>query len=174
MTREEMCEEWLADLPREARILEVGPNLGYQLEALRRVGFKSLVGVEIQPYCVKKAKSMHPDITLIEGSALDIPFKDNYFDCVFSHNVLIHISPESLSTAIDEMVRTTNSYLWIFEYFSEEFEEIHYRDHDDLLWKADYGKLFVQQYPRLSILKEKIFDYLDDAPLQDKAYLLKK
>ena len=50
MTREEMCEEWLTGLPKDARILEVGPNLGYQLEALKRVGFTNLMGVEIQPY----------------------------------------------------------------------------------------------------------------------------
>jgi len=30
VTREDFCREWLANVPRDARILEVGSNVGHQ------------------------------------------------------------------------------------------------------------------------------------------------
>jgi len=42
------------------------------------MGFKNLYGVEINKKAIEISKSITKNIYIIQGSALDIPFKDNY------------------------------------------------------------------------------------------------
>src|SRR6186713_2429201 len=48
----------LNDLRKDARILEVGCNIGMQLRAFQRMGFTELYGIELQQYAVEKAKQV--------------------------------------------------------------------------------------------------------------------
>jgi len=66
------------------RILEVGCNVGNQLRMLQRMGFNNLYGIELQQYAIEKAKALTKRINIIHGVADDIPFKDGYFDMVFT------------------------------------------------------------------------------------------
>lgn len=79
------------------RVLEVGCNVGNQLRMLQNMGFRNLYGIELQQYAVEKAKSLTQGINIIQGIGDDIPFKDGYFDMVFTSGVLIHISPDNIN-----------------------------------------------------------------------------
>ena len=173
-TRVEFCHDWLGELPRKTRILEIGSNVGHQLRCLRKIGFTSLFGIEIQRYCVDKAKELTFGVDIIEGSAFDIPFKDGYFDLVFTNNVLIHFAPGDLPIVFDEMNRVTRRYIWGFEYYAPEISEKMYRGNTNLLWKADYAGLMLGRYPDMHLLREAKYSYRDDANNTDKAYLLEK
>jgi pseudaminic acid biosynthesis-associated methylase len=172
--RDAINEDWLREVPREARVLEIGANIGNQLRALRRIGFRRLYGVEIQRYCVEEAKRLNPEVDIIEGSGFDIPFKDGFFDLVFTNNVLIHIAPDDIGGLLDEMQRVTRRWIWGFEYYAPEFTEIPYRGHEHLLWKADYAALFRARFPALRSVREELLDCLDEPGKQDKLYLLEK
>jgi pseudaminic acid biosynthesis-associated methylase len=174
VTRDDMIRDWLSDVPKDARILEIGANIGNQLEALRRVGFTNLIGLELQRFCVEKSKSLHPQVDIIQGSGSDIPFRDGYFDLVFTNNVLIHISPDVIGQIIGEMYRVSNQYIWGFEYYAPEFTNIHYHGQSSLLWKADYAGLFQQQHPDLKLIRGELFNCLDEPGNVDKQYLLDK
>lgn len=89
--RTAMNEEFLGDLDRSLKILEVGANMGLQLELLRGMGFTNLCGIEINEHAVLRAKAIHPRVDIIKGSAFDLPFRDKYFDLVFTSGVLIHV-----------------------------------------------------------------------------------
>ena len=173
-TRDQIVADWLGELSREARVLEVGANVGNQLRALARVGFRHLYGVEVQRYCVEQAKQLAPEADIVEGSAFDLPFKDGFFDLVFTNNVLIHISPDDIGAVMDEMHRVTRRWIWGFEYYAPEFTEVPYRGRERLLWKADYAKLFVQRFDDLVSAREEVFECRDEAGKLDKAYLLRK
>ena len=173
-SRDDINNELFSGISRDLRVLEVGSNIGYQLQSLHRAGFHKLHGIEIQRHCVDKAKKLWEGIDIIEASAFDIPFKDNYFDLVFTNNVLIHFSPDDISKVMDEMYRVTNKYIFGFEYYAENFTEINYRGLGNLLWKADYSRLFQEKHPDLEVVTETFFDCLDDPGMRDKAYLLKK
>ena len=82
VTRETMNMDLIGTLDRQLRILEVGTNSGNQLNVLQKMGFKNLYGIEIIKYALVKAKERLHNVNLIEGSATDIPFKDNFFDLV--------------------------------------------------------------------------------------------
>lgn len=173
-TKDEINEDFLGHLDRGIRILEVGSNVGNQLRALRRLGFHRLYGIELQRHCVDRAHETNPEIDIIEGSAFDLPFKDGFFDLVFTNNVLIHIAPADIGTVLAEMHRVTSRYIWGSEYFAETFEEIPYHGQKNLLWKADYAGLFRERFADLSVEREELLPYLDEQGPVDKMYLLRK
>lgn len=172
--RDELNREWLSFLPKDARILEIGANIGNQLEALRRIGFSNLYGLEVQRYCVTEAKRLHPEVDIIEGSALDIPFKDGFFDLVFTNNVLIHIAPTDLPILMREVARVCRGHVMGFEYYAPEFTNINYRGNTNLLWKADYSRLYQETCPQFKVEREELFPCLDEPGNVDKLFLLRK
>lgn len=174
--RKKMNESFLASLPKETRILEVGCNTGMQLANLKSMGFTSLYGIELQDYAVQKAKDYTQGINIIQGSAFDIPFKDKFFDLVFTSGVLIHISPENLPGVFSEMYRCSKKYLWGFEYYADQTTSIKYRGNEGFLWKANYGKLMRGQFKDLNLVKEEFFPYITEAEKGnvDFMYLLEK
>ena len=100
------------------------------------MGFENLSGIEIQEEIVTKAQSRVPWARVTEGSALRIPFPDASFDMVFTSGLLIHIAPQDLPVAMNEIYRCAKRWIWGFEYHSPQMTEIPYRGHSELLWKA--------------------------------------
>ncbi len=173
VTRTAINTEFIGKFNRNMKILEVGSNIGNQLLALQKIGFKNIFGLEPLKYAVELSKKRSIGINIIQGSAFDIPFKDNYFDLVFTSGVLIHISPKDIHKAIKEIYRCSNKYIWGFEYFSEKYQEISYRGEKNLLWKADFPKLYIQDFPDLKLIKVKKIKYSVDNNI-DEMYLLEK
>jgi pseudaminic acid biosynthesis-associated methylase len=173
ISRTELNRKFLDGMDRSMRILEVGSNLGNQLVCLQRMGFKSLFGIELQSYAVEMAKSKTKGINIIQGEASDIPFKDGFFDMVFTSGVLIHIAPQNLNDVLNEIHRCTKNYIFGFEYYSNETEEIPYRDNRDLLWKANYARKYIELFDDLSLVKEEHVRYLENENI-DSMFLLKK
>jgi pseudaminic acid biosynthesis-associated methylase len=173
VTRTQLNKQFLAGIPRDARILEVGCNTGNQLLLLQQMGFRELFGIEIQPYALEGARSRLKGVQLLEAAAFDIPYPDGYFDLVFTSGVLIHVSPGDLPVAMAEIHRCSGSYLWGLEYYSPETTEINYRGHQNLLWKTDYANHYLKQFEDLELLKLEYLPYLE-GPNIDCVFLLKK
>jgi pseudaminic acid biosynthesis-associated methylase len=173
VTRTELNQRFLEGMDRSTRILEVGSNVGTQLLCLQSMGFVNLYGIELQSYAVELSKAETKRINIIEGSAFDIPYKDAYFDLVFTSGVLIHINPSDIVRVLREIFRCTREYIWGFEYYADEHTEITYRGHKELLWKANYAKLYLEQFEDLKIVKEERLKYLDSDNI-DTMFLLKK
>ena len=173
ITRAELNERFLGSVNRSARILEVGSNVGNQLLCLQRMGFTNLYGIELQTYAVELSKRQTQQINIIQGSAFDIPYKDGYFDLVFTSGVLIHLSPDDIGKALAEIHRATKKYIWGFEYWSEETRQVTYRGNENLLWKADYAGLYLKSFNDLKLIKEEKLKYLNDDN-RDVMYLLEK
>lgn len=176
ISRTDMNYQFLGYMDRNIKILEVGSNIGLQLQFLQRAGFKNLYGIEISPYAVEVSKATTKGINIIQGFAQDIPFKDNYFDLVFTSRVLIHINPDELHSIMREMYRCTMSFIWGFEYFSYEIKQVKYREAketSDLLWKANFPKIFGDFFPDVRLIKEMHFKYLQNDN-EDVMYLLRK
>jgi ubiquinone/menaquinone biosynthesis C-methylase UbiE len=84
ITRAELNQKFLSEIPRHARILEVGCNIGTQLLVLQQMGFHNLFGIEIQSYALERAKERISDAVLTQASVLAVPYPDRYFDLVFT------------------------------------------------------------------------------------------
>jgi len=172
ITKTALLERFLGDLPADAKILEVGANSGIQLSCLKELGFNRLYGIDIQREAIELAHKKRPELDVIEGNIFDIPFQDGFFDLVFTSGVLIHIPPEKINSALNEIVRCTNDRIYGHEYYSEEYTEIEHRGHEGVLWKAD----FPEQYMEGRDLQLVDVDYLEhrDSDNIDVEFSLKK
>ena len=140
---------------------------------LRKIGWSSLAGIELQPYALEIARSRLPGVTLDQGSALALPWADSSFDVVFTSGVLIHVSPDDLPKVMGEIYRVTREYIWCSEYFAPQVTRISYRERADLLWKMDFASQFLRRFPDLELVKERRLPYLQ-GPNVDTVFLLKK
>lgn len=174
ISRTGMNEEFLSEyIEKNVRILEIGCNVGNQLRFLQEMGYKNLYGIELQPYAVERAKELTKGINIIQASGDDIPFKDEYFDIVFTSGVLIHIAPENLPKVMKEMTRCSKKYIWGFEYYSDVFSEINYRENKNAMWKGNYAEEYARNCPELKIMKQKKYKYIENSNT-DSMFLLSK
>jgi len=171
ITRTEANKEFLDGI--DGRILEVGCNIGNQLLCLQKMGFRNLYGIELQDYAVELSKSRTKGINIIQGSAFDIPFKDNSFNLVFTSGVLIHIAPGNIDEVLAEIYRCSNTYIWGHEFFAEDYTEIEWRGERNLLWKTNFAKLWRTHFPELKLVKERRFKYIQGENV-DTMFLLRK
>ena len=101
-------------------ILEVGCNVGRNLNHLFTAGFEQLAAVEISDEAVALLKQHYPDMArharvITEAAEEALPkFKDNEFDLTFTMAVLEHIPPES-QFLFAQMVRVTRQVLITIE-----------------------------------------------------------
>ena len=135
------------------RALEVGCNVGWNLEYLRRIGVSELYGIEPQLYAVERARWRGPQFGVVQGTAFDLPFKDGWFDLAFTSGVLIHISPETVGAALDEIYRVSRRWIVAIEYDAPAETEINYRGHDGALWKRDHGGMWMARHPDLRLVR---------------------
>jgi len=175
VSRTELNNEFLRDvINKDSKILEVGCNIGIQLRLLQKMNYTTLWGIELQQYAAEIARRQTKEINIVKGSGFDIPFKDNYFDLVFTSGVLIHISPQDIKKILNEMYRCTHTYIWGFEYYIPKgYQMVKYRGNENVLWKTDFAQLFLDNFPKLTLVKKKIVKYRMNENL-DIMYLLKK
>lgn len=101
--------EIISDLPKDARILEVGCNVGRNLAYLYDNGYTAVEGVEINPHAVELLRRTFPqlaDTKIHIGAAGEVlpKFADDEFDLVYTMAVLEHIHPDE-SGVFDDMAR---------------------------------------------------------------------
>ena len=129
------------------RVLEVGCNVGWNLEYLTRLGVPNLYGIEPQRYAVERARARRAEWTVLQGTAFELPFRDAWFDLAFTSGVLIHISPDDLPRALDEMYRVSRRWIVAIEYDAPSEQALPYRGHAGALWKRDHGALWQARHP---------------------------
>lgn len=137
-------------------VVEVGPNRGHNLRAFHEIGVANgnLIGVELNQHAIQVARTQFPQISVLEGNVFELPFVDAYADLVFTSGVLIHIALADLPAALSEIYRVSGKYIIAVEYFAEQETTIHYRGHDDQLWKRDFKSHYLAQFPDLELVKE--------------------
>lgn len=138
-------------------ILEVGCNLGGNLRWLAsHLSPQNLYGVDINLKAIQELHRGLPHVNAFYSQARELPFRDRWFDLVFTMGVLIHQPPETLPIVMAEIVRCANRYVLCGEYFSSEPETVTYRGEIDALFKRDFGSFYQELFPDL-ILRKKGF-----------------
>jgi SAM-dependent methyltransferase len=103
------------------RVLDVGCGKGFQLVELQIVVPGLIVnGLDISKYALDNSHDSVKD-SLVLGSAVKLPFPDNYFDYVFSINTLHNLYTYELEQALQEIQRVSrkNSYICVESYRNE-------------------------------------------------------
>ena len=172
ITVEDIFQRFFNDIDRKSKILELGCNVGLNLEMLQKMGFNNLHGIELNKKALQIAQERNPKVIFVNSSIEDYQSKEKY-DLVFTAGVLIHIHPSILESVIRKIVDLSTQYVFGFEYYSDKLEEIKYRDHSNVCWKQDFPLLFTKLFPQLKIVKQEKFSYKNSA-MNDVAYLLRK
>ncbi|MFN3512290.1 MAG: pseudaminic acid biosynthesis-associated methylase [Phenylobacterium sp.] len=145
------------DMPKSA--LEIGSNVGLNLRGIQALSSMELWSIEPNPAANKKlaADGVLPEERIFEGFGHAIPLADGAVDMAFTSGVLIHVDPSLLEQTLREIHRVAAKYVFCAEYFSPKAESIPYRGETDLLFKNDFGSLYMDMFPDLRLVDYGFF-----------------
>lgn len=133
-------------LPRIRSILELGCNIGLNLQALKRINPDfDLVGYEINQKAASRCAGL--GIARVENkSILDPIVEDDGFDLTFTKGVLIHIDPDHLDAVYENLYTRSNRYIMVCEYYNPTPTMVPYRGHENRLFKRDFAGELIDRY----------------------------
>jgi pseudaminic acid biosynthesis-associated methylase len=153
-------------------VLEFGANIGMNLRALKTLAPNaSYAGIEINGIAASQLRDLG-FVDVHQGSILDYPVRNQY-DFVLIKTVLIHIAPEFLPVVYEKLYSSSTRYICVAEYYNNAPVEISYRGHSERLFKRDFAKDLMDQYPDLALV-DYGFRYRFDPvfPLDDITWFL--
>jgi len=143
-------------------VLEVGCNRGHNLVVLGKLFPPAgIVGIEPNWKAIRIAQQTSPATPVVRCHGFAVPFRDGTFDLVFTANVLIHVCLKDLPAAMTEIHRVSGRFIMAVEYYAEEETVIHYRGHDDLLWKRNFRRHYESMFPELKPVRSGYWDRSD-------------
>lgn len=145
-----------------SRVLEVGCNLGANLRWIAdRLPPGEAYGIDINQKAIQSLHAEIPAINALLGAARELPFRDCWFDLVFTMGVLIHQPPEILPIVMSEVVRCSRRWVLCGEYFAEQPTEVPYRGETRTLFKRDFGGTYQRLFPGLTLRKKGFLSRAD-------------
>jgi spore coat polysaccharide biosynthesis protein SpsF len=153
-------------------VLELGTNAGNNLRALHQVlPGASLHGVEINANACAEAQAL--DIADVwHGSLFDFS-PERRFDLTLSKGVLIHLAPDLLPLAYEQLYRLSQRYILLCEYYNPVPVEVAYRGHAGKLFKRDFAGELLDRYADLHLLDYGFCYHRDrQFPLDDTTWFL--
>ncbi len=144
----------LAEFPAE-QVLEIGCNSGANLRWIaQRLAPDRVYGVDVNAGALRELRRELPDVNGVLVPARELPFRDRWFDLVFTMGVLIHQPESTLPLVMAEIVRCSRRYVLCGEYHAEQTTEVPYRGQTGALYKRDYGRLYQELFPELQLRKQ--------------------
>ena len=144
----------LAEFPVH-RVLEVGCNVGANLRWVASdISAQNAYGIDINLKALSELHQSLPGVNALWGPARELPFRDRWFDLVFTIGVLIHQPESTLPLVMAEIVRCSRRYVLCGEYYAEHTTEVPYRGQTGALFKRDYGQLYRELFPELQLCKQ--------------------
>lgn len=131
--------------PGVRSIYEFGCNIGLNLKALSNIGDFELSGMEINPEAAEVARALGV-ADIVTGSILGEMPENNLYDMTFTSGVLIHINPEYLNAAYDNLWRLSRRYVLVAEYYNPTPVSVPYRGHGDRLFKRDFAGDLIERH----------------------------
>ncbi|MEY2478469.1 MAG: hypothetical protein QOG87_3784 [Actinomycetota bacterium] len=136
-------------------VLEVGCNVGANLQHLDAIPeVEDLWGVDVNRESLAELHARLPQVSAGWAVARSLPFRDGWFDLVFTVAVLIHVPEDALPLAMGELVRCSRRHVLCVEYRADETVEVDYRGQHRAFFKRDYGTVLAGLFPELTLLEE--------------------
>ena len=107
------------------KILDIGCAKGFLLYEIIKINpTLKVYGVDISKYAIENAKE-EVKFNLLEASADNLPFDDNYFDLVISINTIDHLDRDGCIKALYEIerIKKENSFIMVNSWHTEAQKE---------------------------------------------------
>jgi pseudaminic acid biosynthesis-associated methylase len=143
----EAWNKMLAGTKGVESVLECGCNIGRNLNTLAAVlpaAHKSII--EISKPAFEFVGKRHDLDQKFNGSILESNLEGT-FDLVYTMGVLIHINPDELLENLAKIYSYSGKYLLVGEYFNRTPTMIEYQGQQNRLFKRDFGKLILENFP---------------------------
>ncbi len=160
--RKGFWRKFLKEFPSIRNVLEVGCNTGANLQWLAQyLSSENVYGVDINLTALTELRRNMPGLNALWGRARELPFRDRWFDLVFTTGVLIHQPESTLPIVMSEIVRCSRRYILCGEYYAKETTEVPYRGQREALFKRNYGLIYRELFPELKLRKHGFLSRAD-------------
>lgn len=167
ITRTALDEHFLQDVPRDAKICEVGCSQGLQSLVLAQLGFRSFWGADV-------AKDVLSNSHNVAATLYKLPFQSGAFDLVFTSGVLIHVPPDSRADAMAELLRITRRWVWAFEMFGPVTLAEWPVTCAGPTWAGHFAQGFLDHEPTLKLVRRGVIPYCKRHRAPQEMFLLEK
>ena len=153
--------------------VEFGANIGLNLRAIKRlIPGVDCSGVELNEAAAKLLQDEIGIKNVFTSSIFDVELQRKY-DFSLIKGVLIHLNPELLNLAYDQLYKSSSRYILICEYYNPSPVTISYRGHEDRLFKRDFAGEFMKQFPDTHLIDYGFVYHADPIfPLDDVTWFL--
>lgn len=100
--RPPLLRNLLREVPRKARLLDLGCGAGQDSGDLRRAGFRP-VGVDLSRPLLQYARRMSPGLALVQADIRRLPYHIESFDGVWAAASLIHLPKSAVRIGLKEL-----------------------------------------------------------------------
>jgi len=136
----------LRSAPQVKSIVELGCNIGLNLQALKRINPAfELCGYEINKTAAEQARAQGI-ADIIDGTIIEEIPSEKKFDLAFTKTVLIHINPQELDKVYENLDRLSTRYILVCEYYNPSPVAVNYRGNDDRLFKRDFAGEIIDKF----------------------------
>ena len=132
--------------------IEFGANIGMNLKALKMLYPKiDAHAIEINSNAAKHLSEVIPPAQVHNTSITEfVPVRQ--WDLTLIKGVLIHLNPEVLPQAYENLYAACSRYLLVAEYYNPNPVAISYRGHSDRLFKRDFAGEMLERHSNLQLL----------------------
>ena len=136
----------LGGAPNCRSIVELGCNIGLNLQALSRINANfELCGYEINKVAAQKLRDLKI-AEVNESTILDMLPMQRQYDISFTKGVLIHINPSELHRVYENLYNLSRRYIVVCEYYNPRPVVVEYHGHKDRLFKRDFAGEIMDKY----------------------------
>ena len=136
-------------------VLEIGCGQGANLKPIAALlDPHDVWGVDVNEDALALARLHAPGVNVVASRARRLPFRDDLADLAFTVGVLIHQPETTLPIVMAEIVRCSARFVLWAEYHAPATEEVPYRGESGALYRRDYGAIYRELFPELSLVRE--------------------
>ncbi len=147
-----LFSEILSNTNNVNSFIEFGANIGANLTALKQLSPNAeFTALELNSKAVDVLESYGWIDKIIHGSFLDGQGSD-LADMSFTSGVLIHLNPDMLDKAYENLYKTSRKYIMVCEYYNPSPVTINYRGNEEYLFKRDFAGEMLDKYPDLKLV----------------------
>ena len=158
VTRSELDEEFLCDVPRGASVCEIGAGAGPHLERLAAHGYSQLCGLDVSDAAMAMGNG---NWSKVAGEAIRLPFASETFDLVFTSGTLIHVPPPEREQALTEIARLSRRWIWGYETVGNARTDGYFVPGVvGPVWPDDWVALYARVCPGLELVRRREINYL--------------